>query len=517
MKKTLSMITLLLVLFTATKAWATGGTLAGNGSSTNPYLISDLADWNTFAAWLNDGSTAGDYVGKYYKLVADIGTTEAPVTLMASEYYNNPFCGNFNGNGHTITIALDRTSIPEGDEHLQGLALFHYVGNGCHIHDLNVTGTIETCGKFAAGFISYISPGSSSDNRKIVSISRCRSSVTIVSTVEGDATSAGFVGASKKNVNLVLNNCRFDGAFVSSTATQFCGMVGWQDGAGTANTLNCLVKPGAGMNLSAPEGNHYTFCRCGGDSFGMINCYYYASIGTEQGNAVGDMGNEDLKNALGAAWLVQDDEVVPYAISYHFTLIDHYTATEANVQGNLIPDHGSYGYAKLVDGNKGTVWETWPIDWTPFNTNFQSESPFVVKGYVLTISPQIQDNPRHNPIEWYLRGKNADGDWEEIDHRGEYHYEDPGEYLPTMNSAEKVYVLADNTKSYQQFQFEVMRVEGWDNQGYMRFELAELQMFGLLNNNDLANACISGVKDIYIQLQTFRAGFMMRIKTFTHC
>ena len=503
MKRTLSTLTLLVAMLTALNAWATGGMLTGNGSSMNPYIINDLADWNTFAGWLNNGTTAASYVGKYYKLGADIGTAENPVTMMASEYYSNPFRGNFNGNGHTITVALTRTDIPEGDEHLQGLALFHYAGDGCNIHDLHVAGTINTCGKFGAGFIAYISNGSNSSFPKVVSISRCRSSVVITSTVEGDASSAGFVGASKKYVNLVLNNCRFDGAFVSSTATQFCGMVGWQDGSGHANTLNCLVKPGAGMNLTAPDGNHYTYCRYGGESFGMSNSYYYAAIGTEQGNAVGDMGNDDLLSALGAAWLMQDDEVLPYAISYHYTMMDNLTATDVYALNNIIPDHSNFGYAKMVDGDKSTYWDMWPIDWTPFSIDFQSEKPFMLKGYVLTMSPFIQDNPRHNPVEWQLLGKNADGDWEVIDHRGGWQVENHVEFycdenLPAMNSAEKVYLLTDNNKAYQYFQLEFDRVAGWDNQGHKRFEMAELQLLGLLNNRDLTNACITGVESMYL-------------------
>ena len=499
MKKTFTFFILLCAMLTTTKVWATGGVLTGEGTNANPYIISDVDDWNFFASKLNDGTTVVDYAEKYYKLVADIG----PVTMMASTYYNYPFCGNFNGNGHTITVDLTRDTNPGGNDYNQGLALFQFAGNGCNIHDLHVDGTIVTCGKFAAGFIAYISNGNTENYQKIVSISRCRSSVTITSTVEGDATSAGFVGASKKYVNLVLNNCLFDGAFVSSTATQFCGMVGWQDGAGNANVLNSLVKPGAGMNLTAPNGNHYTFCRCGGESFGMINSYYYNAIGTEQGNAVGSMSNDDLKNALGAAWLVQNDAVVPYAISYHYTLIDHYTATDVYTPGNILPDNGSLGYAKFVDGDKDTYWTTCPTDWTPCYINFQSETPFVLKGYVLTMAPNIQSNPNHNPTEWYLRGKNAQGDWEVIDHRGGWqsdgHYQwFSNENLPIMNSAEKVYVLAANTKSYQQFQFEVISVRGWDNNGFKAFSMAEMQLFGLLDNSDIVNACISGVNDVYM-------------------
>ena len=51
-------------------AWATGGTLAGNGESNNPYVIADDADWETFAGWINNANTHSNYSSKYYKLAS---------------------------------------------------------------------------------------------------------------------------------------------------------------------------------------------------------------------------------------------------------------------------------------------------------------------------------------------------------------------------------------------------------------------------------------------------------------
>jgi len=495
MKRLTLTLTIFLAVLTGTKAWATGGTLTGEGTSANPYLISDLADWNSFASMLNSGVTANDYDDKYYKLTADIGTAENPVTTMASEDYYIPFRGNFNGNGHTITVALTRDTNPGGNEHTQGIALFHYVDGGCNIHDLTVTGTINTTCKFAAGFISYITSPANSEDVKVVSINRCRSSVVITSTVEGDATSAGFVAISKTRVNLVLNNCLFDGAFVSSTGTQFCGMVGYQDNNGNTNILNSLVKPDAdAMSLTAENGNHYTFCRYSGGCFGTFHNYYTTAIGTAQGTAVGEMSSQDLKDNLGAAWLVDDSgEVVPYAISYHYTMIDNYTVYECNVPGNIELGYGDVGYANLVDGNKASRWVARPSNWTPFTINFYSQVSFVPKGYVFTSSHLIQNNPKHTPTEWKLMGKKSDGTWEVIDE----HSAQQSNYPYTLNSADKVYLMTDNTETYQDFQLQIIDVKGKDGNNQKAFEMGEFQLFGILNNNDLSNACIDGVQSYY--------------------
>ena len=94
-------MTLFLVMLTSIASWATGGTLAGSGTSSDPYVIVDADDWGTFVNWINNSNST--YASKYYKLGADItissmaGTKSGSSTLI-------PFKGTFDGDGHTITL-----------------------------------------------------------------------------------------------------------------------------------------------------------------------------------------------------------------------------------------------------------------------------------------------------------------------------------------------------------------------------------------------------------------------------
>jgi len=51
-------MTLLLVMLCSIGTWATGGTLAGSGTSSDPYVIADAADWTSFVGWINNSTYA---------------------------------------------------------------------------------------------------------------------------------------------------------------------------------------------------------------------------------------------------------------------------------------------------------------------------------------------------------------------------------------------------------------------------------------------------------------------------
>ena len=277
--------------------------LSGSGTLSDPYVIGSTDEWELFVY----KTASNSFTGKYLQLTNDISVSE-----MASTNVSYGFSGDFDGNGHKITLTLScNDSFTGSNEQDQGLALFRFAGNGCAIHNLTVDGTITTVNKFAAGFISYITDGTSSNNKK-VALRNCRSSVGIISTRSGDATSAGFVAISKQYVNLTLNNCLFDGFFQSSTATQFAGFVGWQDINGLTTITNSLVAP-ASIELTASNGNHKTFCRhnTSNNFFSLTNSYYRTAIGETQGNDASGMNNQSLKDALGYGWMISGDKVVP--------------------------------------------------------------------------------------------------------------------------------------------------------------------------------------------------------------
>ena len=115
MKRKLIIITFLLAF--GIGAWATGGTISGNGSQADPYLLADAADWAVFTTESKHATYWAS--GVYVKMTADIGTNVNPVTTKVGTY-SHMFQGVFDGDGHTLTVSLT------GGEHT---APFYYVEN----------------------------------------------------------------------------------------------------------------------------------------------------------------------------------------------------------------------------------------------------------------------------------------------------------------------------------------------------------------------------------------------------
>ena len=143
------------------------------------------------------------------------------------------FSGHFNGNGNTLAVSM--TSVGEYT------APFRYVG-GATITGLHTTGTVTTAHKCATGLV-----GRHDGN---LTISNCRSSVAIVSSVSGDGTHGGFVATGSGTAT--IEGCLFDGVIctTASDPTNKCGgFVGWN--GGTVNISNSLYAPAA-----VPEGKY---------------------------------------------------------------------------------------------------------------------------------------------------------------------------------------------------------------------------------------------------------------------
>lgn len=156
-------------------------------------------------------------------MAADIDLGDSQTKLGVS---GHPYCGEFNGNGHVLTVHYNETSGGYA-------APFAYLGNkATTISNLQVTGTIFTTAKFAGGFIGEV--------MKDVTIKNSRSSVAITCKVEGDASAGGFVGRGRAGV-ITLTDCLFDGEFHDSEAVGFGGLVGWSETAPVVT--NCLVSP----------------------------------------------------------------------------------------------------------------------------------------------------------------------------------------------------------------------------------------------------------------------------------
>ena len=193
-----------------------------DGTQGDPYPIESAEIWDYIVSQVNFDSDS-PYTTAYYILKNDITVT----TMMGSA--NHRFKGHFDGGGKTLTVNYNT------DE--QYAAPFRYV-EGAEISNLRVAGTIKTSTKFAGGFIANAKGNNTLTN--------CRSSVTIDSSIEGDGTHGGFV-ANNTGGTLTITGCTFDGSMMGGSTDGCAGFVGWNetkdDANGKVNITNSLFAP----------------------------------------------------------------------------------------------------------------------------------------------------------------------------------------------------------------------------------------------------------------------------------
>jgi len=215
----------------------------------NFFPIRSLSDWRTFIS-LVENANGSDVNARLY---ADISTSTLASDAVGRE--NAPYRGVFDGNGHTLTV-----NYRNSPGHL---APFRYVGNAT-IRNLRTAGTITTDGKFAAGLIVEMLAGST------VNIENCRSSVTINSSVNGEATNGGFIAS--MNGNVVIRNSKFDGSFEGTSSSHNGGFVGWANSDSRLTIENSVFAP---EHITTKSGGCQTWARMaeGNVKSSFVNCH----------------------------------------------------------------------------------------------------------------------------------------------------------------------------------------------------------------------------------------------------
>jgi hypothetical protein len=241
---------------------------AGSGTEGDPYTIGSANEWNAFANYVSNGGS--DFKGQFVKLTADISVSEMVGTS------DHRFQGTFLGDGvHTLTFTKGSAQNAFGEQYC---APFRYT-DGATIQNLKVEGEIYTAQKFAAGLVAR--------NAGTTTITNCRVSTVIHSSVGSDGTHGGFIALPEGNVN--FSNCVYDGRMFTSSGTDQCGgFIGWHNSK-TFNITNSLYAPNPNI---APADNEVaiatscaTFVRGGSPAEGST-CYYTEAMGTAQGTQV---------------------------------------------------------------------------------------------------------------------------------------------------------------------------------------------------------------------------------------
>ena len=237
--------------------------IVGAGTEDAPFTIRNAESWQAFADYVNSGNS---FSGQFVLLTSNI-----TVSAMVGVDDAKSFQGTFNGDGHTLTFTKGTSAEPFAEEYC---APFRNVKNAV-IKNLHVAGTIYTSAKKAAGIV-----GESHGN---LTITGCRSSIAISSSVSGDGTHGGLVSTLSGAGNIIIiDGCLFDGSFATTNGTTNCGgFVGWP--VWNRPTIkNSLMKP---SSVDEDMLNNTFARRHDGYEPTITNCYYVAAdnMPTNQG------------------------------------------------------------------------------------------------------------------------------------------------------------------------------------------------------------------------------------------
>ena len=227
----------------------------GNGTVSDPYIISETSHWNTLASSIENKKV--DFSGKYIRLDADIEVT----TMVGTSSIR--FRGNFDGNGHTLTV--DYTST----EDVCAPFRFTY---GATIQNLKTAGTINTSKSNAGGVVGKNFTAS-------LTLKNVISSVTINSSKSGAAYHGGLVGYA---INASIEGCAFIGKLLGGSSNTCGGLLGQKSNtSGSSVTIkNCLFLP---TEVSVGTSGSYTFAAGTTGLVTVTNSFYSQALGTAQG------------------------------------------------------------------------------------------------------------------------------------------------------------------------------------------------------------------------------------------
>lgn len=286
----------LLVLLTNAMAWATiptdgnyytqeeyGGYTFYKDESNN-YLIRNVDDWNGLADVVAAGKNCS---GKTFKMTANIGSAENPVTKTVGRQVGKNksdrkrFVGIFDGDGHTLTIALN-TADDWWEYNKTYCAPFAYTKDAT-IKNLHVAGTITTSNQFCGGLV-----GSTGDNGAgTCTIDNCHVSVAITTTYVSSngkyANHGGFIGIAEGNAT--VTNSWFDGKFLGSDYEYSSGFMGMNKGKKTI-VSNCLFNPSEIQEGMDVTGSWELVHNINGGVDSIVDCYWVKQFG-ELGHAQG--------------------------------------------------------------------------------------------------------------------------------------------------------------------------------------------------------------------------------------
>ena len=295
--------------------------LEGDGTEASPWLVESLGHIIAISSAVDEGNS---FEGGCFKVVNDIAGIATPIGSDIEEPH--PFCGDFDGNGQTLTLDLNGTN---------NLGLFGLVGGNANIHNVKLAGTVvssSNCVAALAGQIyaaedapvtikdvvsdasvsgaSYVGGivGYSTTGSAAITIDHCTNngSVTATSYRVGGIVGGMLATTAPKTIKDCTNN-----GPVKTNSFTAGGIVGHfvnaiQDGSGTLpetarvkNVLTGCTNTGSVQSL-AHNGNHYYRYKVDNQSSTYINNYTVGSTDRGTGGIVGYAAQTEISNCVNS-------------------------------------------------------------------------------------------------------------------------------------------------------------------------------------------------------------------------
>ena len=195
--------------------------ITGSGTATDPYVIDSASDFITFTDNINSGEK---YKSKYIVQEVDIDLSANVNYIGTTGSSSAQFSGIYNGNGHTIKVAIDTTGKTLNN------TIFPYV-NGT-IMNLGVVGLIKNDGSYLSGIARSMRSGS-----KLIN---CYSNLSLEGKNVGGLTASNYGK---------IENCYF-GGIIKASSTSYG--ISQSSNGGTYN--NCYFVEGCGATTGAGNG-----------------------------------------------------------------------------------------------------------------------------------------------------------------------------------------------------------------------------------------------------------------------
>ena len=247
------------------------------------FAIRTADDWNTFCQKIQEARGQYDVNARLY---ADISINKSCGDT------NYPFRGNFDGNGHTLNVAINNVTIPYE-------APFRYAKDYT-IKDLTVTGSVSGY-FFTSGLVGYSDASAGRRN----SIKNCQISATVNSNRHN---TGGIIGYGN-SANHDIDNCLFNGKLtvgIGGGNSRYGGaIIGMEDGG----TDNCITNC---MEAGSYEGFDYINL-CFTKQMGYNNIGANTNNWSTHGWGYDASGKsaDELLAALGSGWTKAGDAIVP--------------------------------------------------------------------------------------------------------------------------------------------------------------------------------------------------------------